>query len=60
MMVSYLQVVGVPLPYDDLNAMRQRLTEVAPHLTRYGSAEDSNYFAQAAELSKVEYFGIYG
>lgn len=47
------QVVGSPLPYDDLNAIRQRLTEVAPNLTRYGSAEDANYFAQATELSKV-------
>lgn len=46
------EVVGEPLPYDDLNAIRQRLTEVAPHLTRYGAAEDANYFAQAAQLSK--------
>ncbi|XP_034252909.1 NADH-ubiquinone oxidoreductase 75 kDa subunit, mitochondrial [Thrips palmi] len=46
------EVVGTPLPYDDLNAVRQRLTEVAPNLTRYGSAEDANYFAQATELSK--------
>lgn len=46
------EVIGSPLPYDDLNAIRQRLTEVAPHLTRYGSAEDANYFAQATELSK--------
>lgn len=46
-------MVGESLPYDDLNGIRQRLTEIAPHLTRYGSAEDANYFAQATELSKV-------
>lgn len=46
------EVVGTPLPYDDLNAIRQRLTEVSPNLTRYGAAEDANYFAQATELSK--------
>lgn len=46
------EVIGKPLPYDDLNAIRQRLTEVSPNLTRYGSAEDANYFAQATELSK--------
>ncbi|KAE8739365.1 hypothetical protein FOCC_FOCC015136 [Frankliniella occidentalis] len=47
------QVLGESLPYDDLNGVRQRLTEVAPHLTRYGSAENANYFAQAVELSKT-------
>ncbi|XP_026282727.1 NADH-ubiquinone oxidoreductase 75 kDa subunit, mitochondrial [Frankliniella occidentalis] len=47
------EVLGESLPYDDLNGVRQRLTEVAPHLTRYGSAENANYFAQAVELSKT-------
>ena len=47
------EIIGVSLPYDDLNGVRQRLTEVAPHLTRYGSAENANFFAQAAELSKT-------
>jgi len=46
------EVLGKPLPYDDLNEVRGRLNEVAPHLTRYGAVEEANYFAQAAELSK--------
>ncbi|KAK3924082.1 NADH-ubiquinone oxidoreductase 75 kDa subunit, mitochondrial [Frankliniella fusca] len=47
------EVLGESLPYDNLNGIRQRLTEIAPHLTRYGSAEDANYFVQAVELSKT-------
>lgn len=47
------EVVGAKLPYDTLEEVRFRLEEVAPHLTRYGSAEDANYFKQAGELAKV-------
>nr|CAI5827532.1 unnamed protein product [Callosobruchus analis] len=46
------EILGVKLPYDNLNEIRDRLDEVAPHLTRYGSAEDANFFRQAQELSK--------
>lgn len=41
------------MPYDNLNEIRDRLDQVAPHLTRYGSAEDANYFRQAEQLAKV-------
>jgi NADH dehydrogenase (ubiquinone) Fe-S protein 1 len=47
------EIMGVPLPYDSLNDIRCRLHEVAPHLTRYGDAENANYFKQAQELAKV-------
>lgn len=47
------EVLGVKLPYDNLNEIRDRLEEVAPHLTRYGHAEDANFFAQAKELSNT-------
>lgn len=47
------EVVGAKLPYDTLDEVRFRLEEVAPHLTRYGSAENANYFRQAEQLSKV-------
>lgn len=47
------EVLGVKLPYDNLNEIRDRLEDVAPHLTRYGHAEDANFFAQAKELSNV-------
>ncbi|CAG9812802.1 unnamed protein product [Phaedon cochleariae] len=46
------EIVGAKLPYDKLNEIRDRLEEVAPHLTRYGSAEGANYFKQAEQLAK--------
>lgn len=47
------ELIGVSLPYDTLSDIRCRLGEIAPHLTRYGEAENANYFKQAEELSKV-------
>lgn len=47
------EVVGAKLPYDTLDEVRFRLEEVAPHFTRYGSAENANYFRQAEELARV-------
>lgn len=52
------EVVGAKLPYDTLDEIRFRLEEVAPHFTRYGSAENANYFRQAGELAKVG--GLFG
>ncbi|XP_030745348.1 NADH-ubiquinone oxidoreductase 75 kDa subunit, mitochondrial [Sitophilus oryzae] len=46
------EIVGATLPYDNLNEIRDRLDEVAPHLTRYGAAENANFFKQAEALSK--------
>lgn len=47
------ELAGVPLPYDRLKEIRERLTEVSPNLTKYGDAEDANYFKQAQELSQL-------
>lgn len=47
------EILGHKLPYDTLNEVRQRLEEVSPNLTRYGEAEDANYFKQASELAKL-------
>ena len=47
------QVAGHPLPYNSLNDVRNRLTEVSPNLTRYGDVQEANYFKQASELAKV-------
>lgn len=47
------EFIGAKLPYDTLDEVRDRLEDVAPHLTRYGYSEDANYFKQALELSKV-------
>ncbi|KAJ8984325.1 hypothetical protein NQ317_012544 [Molorchus minor] len=46
------EVVGAKLPYDNLNEIRDRLDQVAPHLTKYGYAEDANYFKQAEQLAQ--------
>ena len=45
------EVCGHTLPYNDLNAVRQRMSEISPNLTRYGDAEEANYFKQAMELA---------
>ena len=48
-----LKVLDQPLPYDTLTEIRSRLEDVAPNLTRYGEAEEANYFKQANELARV-------
>lgn len=47
------QVLGDPLPYDSLEEIRGRMSDVAPNLVRYGDVEEANYFKQASELAKV-------
>lgn len=37
------EVLGVTLPYDDLNAVRARLAEVAPHMERTTEVEPSTW-----------------
>ncbi|KAL3124909.1 hypothetical protein niasHT_001802 [Heterodera trifolii] len=46
------EVAGRKLRYDSLDDIRQRLSEIAPHLTRYGLAEDANFSRQALILSQ--------
>jgi len=46
------EITGVHLPYDDVNQLRRRMTDVAPNLTRYGEVEEANFFKQAQELAK--------
>lgn len=45
------EITDNKLPYDTLNEIRCRLEEVAPNLTKYGYAEEANFFAQASELA---------
>lgn len=45
------EVLGLPLPYDNLDEIRCRLEQVAPNLTRYGIAEEANFFKIAANLA---------
>lgn len=51
--IKLLQIAGIILPYDNLNDIRSRLEEVAPHLVRYGDVEPANFFTQALEMAKV-------
>jgi NADH dehydrogenase (ubiquinone) Fe-S protein 1 len=46
------ELCGQTLPYDTLDQVRQRLSEVAPNLVRYDEVEEANYFAQANELAQ--------
>ncbi|XP_012271285.1 NADH-ubiquinone oxidoreductase 75 kDa subunit, mitochondrial [Orussus abietinus] len=46
------EICDICLPYDNINEVRDRLEEVAPHLVRYGEVEASNFFAQALELAQ--------
>nr|CAB3264268.1 NADH-ubiquinone oxidoreductase 75 kDa subunit, mitochondrial-like [Phallusia mammillata] len=47
------EISGMTLPYDDLEGVRSRMSEVSPNLTRYDAVESANYFKQAAELAKL-------
>ncbi|KAM3917333.1 NADH-ubiquinone oxidoreductase 75 kDa subunit, mitochondrial [Leptodactylus fuscus] len=47
------ELAGLTLPYDDIDAVRNRLHEVSPNLVRYDDVEEANYFKQAAELSQL-------
>ncbi|XP_042896872.1 NADH-ubiquinone oxidoreductase 75 kDa subunit, mitochondrial [Parasteatoda tepidariorum] len=45
------EVAGHRLSYDSLAEIRNRMEQIAPHLTQYNEVEDSNYLAQSSELS---------
>ncbi|KAK8719088.1 hypothetical protein OTU49_014252 [Cherax quadricarinatus] len=47
------EIVGTKLPYDCLDDVRMRLTEISPNLTRYGEVEEANYFTQASALAQL-------
>ncbi|XP_026746330.1 NADH-ubiquinone oxidoreductase 75 kDa subunit, mitochondrial [Trichoplusia ni] len=46
------EVVGERLPYDSLDEVRDRLSQVSPALVSYGDVQDNNYFAQARALAQ--------
>ena len=47
------QISGNALPYDNLDEIRRRLSEVSPNLTRYGDVEEANFFSLALGLMQV-------
>ncbi|KFM81932.1 hypothetical protein X975_02652, partial [Stegodyphus mimosarum] len=44
------EVAGNRLPYDNLAQIRHRMEQVAPHLTRYGHAEEANFLTESSAL----------
>ncbi|KAJ8715184.1 hypothetical protein PYW08_005165 [Mythimna loreyi] len=46
------EVVGQRLPYDTLDEVRDRLSQISPALVTYGDVQDNNYFAQARSLAQ--------
>jgi len=47
------ELAGATLPYDTLDEVRARLSEVSPNLVRYDDVEEANYFKQANQLSQA-------
>lgn len=45
------EISGHQLAYDNLAEIRQRLTEIAPHFTRYGKVEEANFSAESTALN---------
>jgi len=45
------EVLGEKLPYDKISEVRQRMSEVAPNLTRYGNLEEANFFNLSAKMA---------
>lgn len=52
------ELTGSKLPYDNLNEVRDRIDEIAPHLTRYGYAEDANFENVAMQLACVSNYEL--
>ncbi|KAI6199941.1 NADH-ubiquinone oxidoreductase 75 kDa subunit, mitochondrial [Aphelenchoides besseyi] len=45
------EVANKKLPYDDIDEVRRRLTQIAPHFARVGDVEESSFFKLAVELA---------
>lgn len=42
-------ISGTPLPYDTLDELRNRLEDIAPHLTRWGKLEPAETYNGVAD-----------
>lgn len=47
------EVIGQPLPYDNLDDVRARLERIAPHLTNYGRREGTSPESITAAVRKI-------
>lgn len=48
------EVLGAPLPYDDLGTLRYRMEELSPALTRYDVVEPASLSAVGVRLGLIE------
>lgn len=44
-----LCLLGTPLPYDTLDELRNRIDDIAPHLTRWGKLEPAETYNGVAD-----------
>ncbi|KRX89909.1 NADH-ubiquinone oxidoreductase 75 kDa subunit, mitochondrial [Trichinella pseudospiralis] len=42
------EVIGYPLPYDKIEHVRERMSEIAPHLNKFGIREEANFLGVSA------------
>ncbi|XP_058789772.1 NADH-ubiquinone oxidoreductase 75 kDa subunit, mitochondrial isoform X2 [Phymastichus coffea] len=49
------EIAGSCLPYDDIHQVRKRISEVAPHILRYGDVEDTNYGDKVYQLAELDH-----
>ncbi|VDM64352.1 unnamed protein product [Angiostrongylus costaricensis] len=47
------EVAGKSLPYDDIKQLRHRISEIAPHLVRFGDVERAGYLKQALQIAQT-------
>lgn len=52
------EVLGEKLPYDKISEVRQRMSEVAPNLTRYGNVEEANFFNLSVKMAAAGAKGL--
>lgn len=50
-----LNVSGTPLPYDNLDDLRNRIEDIAPHLVRFGKLESPTFGSLTEQLAAVNF-----
>ncbi|XP_039959357.1 NADH-ubiquinone oxidoreductase 75 kDa subunit, mitochondrial [Bactrocera neohumeralis] len=45
------EILGTPLPYDNLDDLRNRIEDIAPHLVRFGKLESSTFGSLTEQLA---------
>lgn len=52
----FFYFIGTPLPYDTLDELRNRVEDIAPHLTRWGKLEPAIFQGLADQVASVRNF----